>query len=87
MATGSIRELTTKGGKKRFQITIEGERDPLTGKRNRTYKNVTGSLRETKSVMHKMITEMEQNMITTHVLPEMDIDAAAKLDSIMLKRA
>lgn len=63
MATGSIREKKTKTGEVRYQITVEGERDPLTGKRNRAYKNVKGSMKEVKSIMHKMITEMEQNMI------------------------
>ncbi len=63
MATGSIRERKTKSGEVRYQITVEGERDPLTGKRNRAYKNVKGSLKEAKSVMHRMITEMEQGKI------------------------
>jgi len=63
MATGSIREKNTKSGEVRYQITVEGERDPLTGKRNRAYKNVKGSLKEAKSVMHRMITEMEQGKI------------------------
>lgn len=64
MATGSMREKKTKSGEIRYQITVEGERDPLTGKRNRTYKNVKGSKKEAKAVMHRMITEMEQNLIT-----------------------
>lgn len=64
MATGSIREIKTKNGDIHYQITVEGERDPLTGKRNRTYKNVKGSKREANSVMHRMITEMEQGKVT-----------------------
>ncbi len=63
MATGNIRERKTKSGEVRYQITVEGDRDPLTGKRNRAYKNVKGSLREAKSIMHRMITEMEQGII------------------------
>lgn len=63
MATGSIREKKNKDGKICYQITVEGERDLLTGKRNRIYKNVNGSKREANSVMHKMITEMEQGAI------------------------
>lgn len=62
MATGSIREKKNKNGKIVYQITVEGERDVLTGKRNRTYKNVQGSKREANSVMHKMIVEMEQGI-------------------------
>lgn len=61
MATGSIRKITTKKGETRYQITVEGIRDPLTGKRNRIYKNVNCSLREAKTVMHEMITEMDKN--------------------------
>jgi len=64
MATGSIREKKMKSGKISYQITVEGDRDLLTGKRNRTYKNVKGSYKEAKSMMHKMITEMEQNKVT-----------------------
>ncbi len=64
MATGNIREKVTKTGEIRYQITVEGDRDPLTGKRNRAYKNVKGSKKEANSVMHKMITEMEQGKIT-----------------------
>lgn len=64
MATGSIREKTTKSGEIRYQITVEGERDPLTGKRNRVYKNVKGSKREARSVMHQMIVDMQQGAIT-----------------------
>lgn len=63
MATGSIREKKTKSGVS-YQITIEGGYDPLTGKRIRVYKNVAGSKREANSVMHKMITEMEQGKLT-----------------------
>ena len=64
MATGSIREKKTKAGEIRYQITVEGGRDELTGKRIRVFKNISGSKREAKALMHKMITEMEQGMIT-----------------------
>lgn len=63
MATGSIREKKTKTGEVRYQITVEGGRDELTGKRIRVFKNISGSKREAKALMHKMITEMEQGMI------------------------
>ena len=62
MATGSIRIKKTKDGEIRYQITVEGETDSLTGKRNRTYKNVKGSKREANAVMHKMITEMDNGV-------------------------
>lgn len=60
MATGSIRIKKTKNGEIRYQITVEGERDPVTGKRNRVYKNVSGSKKEANAVMHQLITEMEK---------------------------
>ncbi|MBQ8904448.1 MAG: site-specific integrase [Oscillospiraceae bacterium] len=63
MATGSIREKKSKTGEIIYQITIEGGRDPLTGKRIRSFKNVKGSKREANSVMHRLITEMEQGKI------------------------
>lgn len=64
MATGNIREKKTKSGDIHYQITIEGGYDQLTGKRIRVFKNVSGSKREAKSVMHKMIAEMEQGKLT-----------------------
>ena len=60
MATGNIREKKTQDGKVHYQITVEGERDPLTGKRNRVYKTVKGSKREANSELHRLITEVEK---------------------------
>jgi integrase len=62
MATGSIREKIIKNGEKRYEITVEGEKDSLTGKRNRMYKTVKGSKREANSMMHKMINEMDEGL-------------------------
>lgn len=62
MATGNIREIKTKAGIS-YQIIIEGGYDELTGKRIRAYKNVKSSKKEARSVMHRMITEMEQGII------------------------
>jgi hypothetical protein len=61
MAKGSIKEWTCKDGTVHYQITVEGERNTLTGKRNRVYKTVKGSLKEAKSVMHKLITDVEND--------------------------
>ena len=63
MASGNIVERVRKSGKKCFEITVEGERDPLTGKRNRIYKTVKCSEKEAKAIMRRMMTEMEQNKI------------------------
>lgn len=64
MATGSIREVKTKTGKIHYQITVDGGRDPLTGKRDRIFRNCNGTKRDARSMMHKLITEMEQGKIT-----------------------
>ena len=64
MATGNIREKKTKNGDVHYQITVEGGYDEVTGKRIRAYKNVSGSKREARAVMHRMITEMEQGLLT-----------------------
>ena len=63
MATGNIVERMTKSGKRRYEITVEGDRDPLTGQRNRVYKRVDCSEKEAKKIMHRMINDMEQNKI------------------------
>ena len=64
MATGSIREKKTKKGEVHYQVTVEGGNDELTGKRIRVFKNVKGSKREARSIMYRMIAEMEQGELT-----------------------
>ena len=63
MASGNIVERVRKSGKKCYEITVEGARDPLTGRRNRVYCTVNGSEKEAKKLMHRMINDMEQNKI------------------------
>ena len=63
MASGNIVERIRKSGKISYEITVEGERDPLTGKRNRVFRTVKGSEKEARKVMHRMINDMEQNKI------------------------
>ena len=43
MATGHLRKRINNKGGVSYQITAEGERDPLTGKRERRYKTITGT--------------------------------------------
>ena len=61
MASGNIVERVRGNGKKKYEITVEGERDLLTGKRNRMYKTVD-SMKEAKSVMRQMIVDMERGI-------------------------
>jgi len=59
MASGSIQKKTTKSGETRYQITIEEDRDPETGKRHRSYHTVKGSKKEAQSEMRRLISEVE----------------------------
>ena len=61
MASGNIVERVRGNGEKKYEITVEGERDLLTGKRNRMYKTV-GSMKEAKVVMRQMIVDMERGI-------------------------
>ena len=63
MASGNIVERIRKSGKISYEITVEGERDPLTGKRNRVYRTISCSEKEAKKLMHRLINDMEQNKI------------------------
>ena len=63
MASGNIVERVRKSGKISYEITVEGDRDPLTGKRNRVFRTVKGSEKEARKVMHRLINDMEQNKI------------------------
>jgi integrase len=55
-----------KDGQTKWQISIEGDSDPVTGKRNRKYKTVHGRKSKAEKVMAKMITKMEHG---TYVEP------------------
>ncbi len=62
MATGNIVERKRGNGEIRYEITVEGERDLLTGKRNRVYKTIKGTKKEAKVVMRQMIVDMERGI-------------------------
>ena len=59
MATGHIRKRIGKNGDVSYQIVAEGERDPITGKRERTYSTVKGSKKQAEAALRKLIDEME----------------------------
>ena len=61
MATGNITKRETKKGIS-YELTVEGERDPETGKRVRFFKRVQGTEKEAKAELRKMITEYEQGL-------------------------
>ena len=51
--------LETKDGKKgrRYQLVIEGPRDPSTGKRSRQYETVLLPKREAEKLLHRRLAE------------------------------
>ena len=62
MASGNIVERKRNNGEIRYEITVEGERDLLTGKRNRAYKTIKGTKKEAKAIMRQMIVDMERGI-------------------------
>ena len=65
MLTGHIRKRTTKDGKASYQIILETDRDPITGKRQRMYKTVNGTKKEAESTMTKMKYQLENGTTIT----------------------
>lgn len=55
----AIRKRTAANGSVSYQITVEGVRDPLTGKRDRHYKTVRGTRKQAEAIERKMITALE----------------------------
>ena len=56
--SGNIVKKKTKKGHA-WQITVEMPRDPITGKRNRKYKTVTGTKKEAEQELRRFINELE----------------------------
>lgn len=65
MATGHLRKRDGKNGAVSYQITAEGDRDPITGKRERRYKTIHGTKKQAEAALRQMITNLEQGNITT----------------------
>ena len=64
MPTGHIRKRNLQDGSYNYQVVVEGERDPITGKRDRKYKTVHGTKKEAEREMRQMINEMESGFST-----------------------
>lgn len=58
ITTGNIQKRDKKGHK--WQITVDLPHDPVTGKRVRKYKTVTGTKKEAERAMHEFIRELEK---------------------------
>ena len=65
MATGHVRKRVAKNGAVSYQVIIEEDRDPLTGKRERHYKTVNGTKKQAEAVMRNLIAEVEDGGIVT----------------------
>ena len=61
MATGNIVERKRVKGKS-YEITVEGEPDLVTGKRNRIFKTVKSSKKEATTIMHQMMADMDRGI-------------------------
>lgn len=59
MATGNIRKRIGRNGDVSYQITVEDDRNPLTGKRERTYKTIKGTKKQAEAELRRMISEVE----------------------------
>ena len=63
MATGHIRKRTCKNGSVSYQVILEFEADPKTGKRTRQYKTFNGTKKEAEAMLDRLINEADTNGI------------------------
>lgn len=64
MATGHIRKRTSKTGSS-WQLVVECNRDPITGKRERTYTTFKGTKKQAEAELRRLVTEVENGGIIT----------------------
>ncbi|MBR5157288.1 MAG: site-specific integrase [Clostridia bacterium] len=64
MATGHYRTRKTKNGIS-YQLTVEADRDPLTGKRDRHYETFRGTKKQMEARLRKFIKEVENGGVVT----------------------
>lgn len=72
MAMGSIRKRTDSKGRVSYQITLDLDRNPITGERIRRYKTVHGSKKQAEAELQKMLASPDGN-------PSNTIQASARL--------
>lgn len=63
MITGHIRKRTAKNGKASYQLILETDKDPITGKRQRFYETVNGTKREAENRLNQIKYEMSHGGI------------------------
>lgn len=64
MAIGHIRKRTSKTGSS-WQLVVESERDPITGKRERTYKTFKGTKKQAEAELRNLISKIENGGIVS----------------------
>ena len=62
MSLGSIRKRTDSKGNVTYQITLELDRDPITGTRNRRYHTVHGSKRDAQEMLKKLLLNPDEKL-------------------------
>lgn len=69
MATGHLKPRENKDGSKSYQIVIELDRDPITGKRIRHYKSVKGTKKQANAMLHNLLAQYNSgNVVNTTTL-------------------
>lgn len=63
MYTGHVRPRKTKSGKPAYQMIIEGERDPKTGKRQRIYETVKGTKKEAEVALNNRLHDLNNGIV------------------------
>lgn len=64
MATGHLRKRVGVDGAVSYQLIVEGERDPISGKRERRYKTIKGTKKAAEAALRRMIDDMENGNVT-----------------------
>lgn len=68
MASGHIRKRELKNGKYSWQIIVEADIDPITGKRNRIYKTIKGGTKkQAEKIMIQMINELHEGTFIAEI--------------------
>ena len=62
MYTGHIRQRKNNSGKPTYQLVLEGDRNPLTGKRNRKFESVKGTKKDAEIALNRRIYELNNGI-------------------------
>ena len=62
MYTGHIRQRKNKSGKPTYQLVLEGDRNPLTGKRNRMCESIKGTKKEAEAALNTRLYELNNGI-------------------------